>query len=218
MAGFDDNENESPKINGRSKTFTRERIMDSATEEFAGKGYHSTSMDDIVRRAGISKGAIYFHFPGKEALFSALVNRLANILEASIRKSIEQEDGAVARVDAALQTLLQLLSRHQNLAKVALMGRGMGPSIDNHIMELHNRFAHLIKEYLDNAVVTGSIPPINTEIAATAWLGAINQIMVRWLYTGDFDPLEKVIPQLRALLLRSIEVDPASFEGEKPKI
>lgn len=189
----------------RSKELTRERILDSAMQAFAERGYHDTSMDDIVRAAGLSKGGIYFHFPGKESLFFALVNRLADALESSARLSIEQEHGAVGRVDAALQTMLGMLSRHRRLAKVVLIGGGgLGPSIDVHLIKLHERFARFIKEYLDRAVADASIPPIETEVAAYAWLGAINEIVIRWLHTGDPDPLEKAIPQLRALLLRSI--------------
>ena len=72
-------------MESRNKNATRERIIESAMHAFAEQGYHDTSMDDIVRRSGFSKGGIYFHFPGKEALFYALVNRLADALEAAAR-------------------------------------------------------------------------------------------------------------------------------------
>jgi len=197
----------------RNKVVTRERIMQTATDAFAESGYHDTSMDDIVRRAGLSKGAIYFHFPGKEALFLSLVGRLADVLENSARKSIAEKQGAVARVDATLKTILDMLSRHRGLAKVVLIGgAGLGPSLDRRLLELHERFAGFIKEYLDKAVADGSIEPVETEVVAYAWLGAINEIVVRWLCAGKPDPLEQAIPHLRALLLRSIGVDPNKSE------
>ncbi|MBI2857038.1 MAG: TetR/AcrR family transcriptional regulator [Chloroflexi bacterium] len=192
----------------RNKGATHERIIQAATDAFAERGYHDTSMDDIVRRAGISKGAIYFHFPGKEALFFALVGRLADMLEDSARKSIASERGAVARVDATLKMLLDMLSRHRGLAKVVLLGgAGLGPSLDRRLLALHERFARLIKGYLDTAVADGSITPVDTEVAAYVWLGAINEIVVRWLYAGQPDPLEKAVPHLRALLLSSVGVN-----------
>jgi len=130
----------------RNKEVTRERIIEAATEAFAEQGYHDTSMDDIVRRAGISKGAIYFHFPGKEALFFTLVERLADVLERSARKSISRESSGMARVDATLKTLLEMLSKHQGLAKVVLLGgAGLGPSLDRRLLKLHERFARFIK-------------------------------------------------------------------------
>ncbi len=60
-----------------SKIATRERILHAALEVFARKGYHRAVVDDIVRASDTSKGAVYHHFPNKEALFLALVDDFA---------------------------------------------------------------------------------------------------------------------------------------------
>jgi hypothetical protein len=72
------------------------------------------------------------------------------------------------------------------------------------MMNIHTRFAGAIQRYLDRAVAEGDIPPQDTEIAAYAWLGAVNEVITRWLYTGEPDPLESAVPALRDHLLRSI--------------
>lgn len=65
----------------------RERLILEAGEELIlEKGYHETSMDDIAARVGVSKGTVYLHFPGKEDLILALLERdmrdFAGILDA----------------------------------------------------------------------------------------------------------------------------------------
>jgi len=65
----------------------------------------------------------------------------------------------------------------------------------------------VIQKYLDQAVDEGAIARIDTKITAFAWLGAINEIVVRWVVTGDPERLEDVIPALRALLLRSVGIN-----------
>jgi AcrR family transcriptional regulator len=50
------------------KTATRERILEAALEVFASKGYHGAIVDDIGRASRTSKGAVYHHFPNKEAV------------------------------------------------------------------------------------------------------------------------------------------------------
>jgi TetR/AcrR family acrAB operon transcriptional repressor len=55
------------------KAATRVQILQSALMAFSEKGYHQTTMDDIVARSGLSKGALYWHFKGKKELFIALV-------------------------------------------------------------------------------------------------------------------------------------------------
>jgi len=52
---------------------TRARVLNAAAEVFARTGFLAASMNDIVDEAGVTKGAVYFHFPSKEALAVAVV-------------------------------------------------------------------------------------------------------------------------------------------------
>jgi AcrR family transcriptional regulator len=52
---------------------TRGRVLNAAAEVFARTGFLAASMNDIVDAAGVTKGALYFHFPSKEALAVAIV-------------------------------------------------------------------------------------------------------------------------------------------------
>ena len=47
---------------------TRRRILDVAAEAFADRGYAGTSLSDVLKSSGVTKGGFYFHFPSKEAL------------------------------------------------------------------------------------------------------------------------------------------------------
>ncbi|WP_455403035.1 ScbR family autoregulator-binding transcription factor [Streptomyces bambusae] len=53
---------------------TRQAIIFAAAEVFDEFGYHGASMREIMKRAGITLGAVYFHFPNKEALAIAVMN------------------------------------------------------------------------------------------------------------------------------------------------
>jgi AcrR family transcriptional regulator len=52
---------------------TRSRILAEARRKFARSGFYGTSMDSIVKGTGLSKGALYWHFENKEALFRAVI-------------------------------------------------------------------------------------------------------------------------------------------------
>lgn len=184
---------------------TRQRILDAAMEVFSEKGYHGAAVDDIVKASQTSKGSFYFHFPSKQDIFFSLVDRFIASLAHSAEEAIDQERGALAKVNAALDTVFRTFSQHRSLAKILLVGGvGLGRAFDEHLLASHARFASLVKEHLDEAVAEGSIPPLNTEIAAYAWLGAVNEVILHWLYTGQPDPLDEALDTLRELLLRSI--------------
>jgi len=67
---------ESIPVSLDKKTMTREQILKSALTCFADKGYHQTTMDDIVAHSGLSKGSLYWHFKSKKDLFISLLNWL----------------------------------------------------------------------------------------------------------------------------------------------
>lgn len=67
----------------RPSTGVRERIVKAAQETIHERGYHGSSVDDILARAGATKGGMYHHFPDKDALGVAVVNeRLREMVEA----------------------------------------------------------------------------------------------------------------------------------------
>ncbi|MGE0157798.1 MAG: TetR/AcrR family transcriptional regulator [Gemmatimonadales bacterium] len=56
---------------------TRDRILDAAEAEVMARGFAATSVDDIQSAAGISRGTFFYHFPSKDALARALIERYA---------------------------------------------------------------------------------------------------------------------------------------------
>lgn len=54
---------------------SRQQILDAALKQFSHRGYGATSVRDIAEAAGLSKGNVYHHFPDKEAIFRALIDR-----------------------------------------------------------------------------------------------------------------------------------------------
>jgi TetR/AcrR family transcriptional regulator, fatty acid metabolism regulator protein len=195
----------------RDKELTRERILEAAERLFAEKGFHETAMDEIVRASKVSKGGVYFHFPSKEELFFALLDKLADVLQREVQREIARRRGAVAKIQGALEVVLRTLTSQRHLAQIILrQGHGLGPSFERKRLEIYSRFARLIKENLDEALAEGSIPPINTEITAYAWLGAINELVLRWIYTGQPDPLTQTLPTLQELFLRGIGITQSS--------
>jgi AcrR family transcriptional regulator len=188
-----------------TKPATRDKILQAALEVFAEKGYHRALVDDIVRASRTSKGAVYHHFPNKEALFLALVDEFSARLAEAVAASIAGAHGGLGKVQAALTAGLETFARHRELARILLLESvSLGPAYQSKRLEVHGRFATLIQAYLDDAVAEGSIPPQDTRVATLAWLGAVNEVVIQWLYSGRPDLMTEAVPALTPLLLRSI--------------
>ena len=206
------------RVATRDKDATRQRLLDAAEEVFAEKGYHGAVVDDIIRASDSSKGGFYFHFPNKQAIFLALIDALVPKLAATVDRAIAAESDPVDQLGAALRTLLDTFSRHRRLSKILLVEAvGLGHGFDEKLMRTRGYFAAMIQGYLDRAVASGAIAPVDTETASWVWLGAINEIVVRWLVSGQPERLENVTPTLQALLLRSVGVGPKGEVEGGPK-
>ncbi len=180
------------------------RILDAALDVFARKGYHDTRMDEIVSKSQTSKGSIYFYFPNKEQLFLALVDQFANLLERRITEAIREHDRGMVKVQAALETCLATFGRYRRQAKVLLVqASGLGNTFEQKRMAVNDRFANLIATYLAEAVEVGEIAPLDTEVVAHAWMGAIYSVVIRWVYTGEPAP-DRIVQALVPMLLQSV--------------
>ena len=79
----------------------------------------------------------------------------------------------------------------------------LGPAYATKRREILGRFAALVRHHLDEAVAEGSIPPLDTGVAAYAWLGALNEVAMQSL-EGELPAPADAAHTLSALLLRSV--------------
>ncbi|MDQ7024295.1 MAG: TetR/AcrR family transcriptional regulator [Anaerolineae bacterium] len=183
---------------------TKDRILDAALNIFSRKGYYGTPVDEIVDEANTSKGSMYFHFPNKEQLFLALVDQFANVLERNVTDAIEESPKGMGRVKIAIESVLDTFGKYRRPAKILLVQAvGLGSVFERKRMEVTDRFAELIQTYLDEAIDIGDIEPVDTEVISHAWMGAIYNVVIKWVYTGDPTP-DRIMKQLVPMLLKSV--------------
>jgi len=104
------------KVSKAERSFaTRASLLATARRLFAENGYASTSTDDLVRQAGVTRGALYYHFRDKKTLFRAIDEAIEAELASSILTAASQKTdpwdqvvaGSEAFLDAALDPAVQ---------------------------------------------------------------------------------------------------------------
>lgn len=111
---------------------TKNRILDAALELFAEKSYHEVSLDEIARKAGVSKGGLFHYFPSKydlakEVLFRE-AERIRKLVTAMLREKASLEEKLRLLVDSSLELVLEnpKLSRFYLEVYEEAMKRGNG--------------------------------------------------------------------------------------------
>ena len=191
---------------------TRAQILDAAEEVFATKGYEAATVADIAQASGKSKGSFYFHFPSKQAIFLMLLESQAERLARRLEEAVAAEPAALARAEAALRVTLETFGRHRRLDKILLVDvADVGGPVGTQLQGVRERFAAIIRRYIEQAVAGGELavpPAFDSGVAAAVWLGALSEVIVRWLYSGQPRRLSDALPTLRHILLGSLDGGP----------
>jgi AcrR family transcriptional regulator len=147
----------------------RDQILDGAKRVFAANGYDGSSMNDITRAAGVSKGTIYVYFNNKEELFAALIQRE--------RERIFDAVGSILDDTKTLHEVLfnfgMMFGRHMTNSNTVRSLRMVLGVIDD-MPEVANTFlncgptkgAHQLKDYLAKRAAKGELVFENSLLAA----------------------------------------------------
>lgn len=200
-----------PMPNERSSidSSSRERILDAAIDVVAERGYSAASVQEIVERSDTSKGGFYFHFPSKEKMVTSLVGGMTEKLIKRVYKSIENQPTALHRLAVGFEVLISTFARQRKVARVLLLSlMGHGKETDRSFFAIRDRLSDLIQRELDRAVAEGQIPPQDTSLVSHMWVGALHEVILRWLLSGQPNSLTSVTTALCATLFRSVGADP----------
>ena len=189
----------------RDKELTRQRILAAAVTTFAEKGYNQTGVEDVVRASDTSKGAFYYHFSGKEHLFDELLSILVDRLATDLEDAIRDKSGAANKVEAALAAVLGAFASDRPLTKILIQdAAGLDAERSVRLMAVRDGFAQIIAAQLEAALSDGDVAPLDPQITALVWVGAILEVVTHWLRQDDPAPLLDSLPALRTALLRTL--------------
>lgn len=154
---------------------TRAQLLADARALFAERGYAAVGTEEIVQRAGVTRGALYHHFPaGKAALFEAVIEHVsAELAQRIAAEALTTDDpwdqfraGCALFLDACLDPELQQLLL---LDAPSVLGWQRWREIDG------RHGLGLIEFGLQNAMDRGRIDPVPVKPLAHAILGALDE-------------------------------------------
>ena len=179
---------------------TRRALVESARELFATEGYSDTQLEDVVRRAGVTKGALYHHFQGKAELFRAVFEheqrRLAKTVSEAYRRQRDPWKGFSAGCRALLEAQLD-----PGVQRITLLD---APSVLGweQMREIGSRYClRLVKNGLEEAIAAGQIASRPIEPMAHLVFGALCEGSMMVARADDQRAAAKrLLTELRTLL------------------
>ncbi len=134
---------------------TRERILDAALSAWGTRGYDGTSLDTLAGGLGITKQAILYWFPSKEALLDAVIARSAAELSAVLVRALEGAGDGWDKVEAVVRSVFRLAARRPELLGLVREVSRLGPPAATRMIEELQPLARRASEFLQAEMDAG---------------------------------------------------------------
>lgn len=195
----------------RLRASRRTAILTAAKHRFGRRGYHRTSIDDIIAEAGIARGTFYLHFESKRAIFDELVADLLATLQGTVHR-IDVAPGAVsprAQLDRMVGRVLAVLADNREMASLLLReAAGLDDDFDRKLSDFYGRIEALIVRALSTGQEMGLVRPMVPAIAARAVLGMVKETVQWAMLEGLEVPTADLAHELIGLTLHGIFCGP----------
>ena len=202
---------------------TRARLIETAGQLFASRGYDGTSVDAIIRQAGVSKGAFYHHFSSKEELLDAVTDFIVEDALQQIGEAVSDRTlGATVRLNRFLNASKVWRLAHFGLWRevVVVLLRDVNAPMLRKIQALAiSRSAPMLAEIIQQGVEEGVFDPPNPLETARLilQLGMASQDaqllhQLEEMSEGTFVLLEQRAELLVAMLERMLGARPGSID------
>jgi AcrR family transcriptional regulator len=99
---------------------SREKILEVAEARFAQRGFAGVGMREVALAAGLGKSSLFHHFPTKAELWVAVIERVIARIEAHVLPALGVSGRATARIDRAVDALIDALAEHPTTARLLL--------------------------------------------------------------------------------------------------
>ncbi|WJY54206.1 TetR/AcrR family transcriptional regulator [Streptomyces chengbuensis] len=188
----------------RQRELTRGALVREGRRLFAAEGYAAVGLAEIVRAAGVTKGALYHHFDGKAALFRAVLEEVQQEVAGRVAAAAGAEDDPWAQLTAGCRAFLTAgtdpqVQRIMLLDGPAVLGWNEWRALDEAASARH------LTEALAGLTAAGEIPPQPVEPLTRLLSGAMNEAAL-WLASShgptDLDDtwaaLSRMLEALRA--------------------
>ena len=181
----------------------REAVLRRAIDLFNRQGYDATSVADLAADLGVTKSAIYHHFPGKEALLEAALDEALDGLARAVEEAVAATRGesAYARLRATVESSVGILVAHLPAVTLLLRVRGNSPVEQSALARrraIDDKLARLVRAAAAEGSLRADVEPV---LVSRLVFGMVNSL-VEWV-----DPAGPLAPDTLAATISTVVFD-----------
>ena len=186
---------------------TKKKLFDSAMELIGERGFTDASVDEIVERAGVAKGTVYYHFAGKAELVEALIaDRMRPAIIRFRAVAAEHAYDPRAAIEAIVRAELEFLAEEKSFSKLLLTEMWREDRVWREtLLLLRREMVTVIRNVIEQGVASGAFrDDIDPDFGASALFGMTATVALDWLAFEPEKPLEDVLSQITKVTFNAV--------------
>ena len=187
---------------------TRSHILQAAEECFAQYGYDATSVAEICRRAGVTKGGFYHHFPSKQALFLELLERWLAELDTQLAATRAEADTipeGLLQMAGMVRPVFQATGEQLPISLEFWTKAARDPTVRQATVAPYRRYRDFFSGMIEAGIVEGTLRSVDPEMAAQVIVSLAAGLVLQRLLDPHGADWGKVAQEGIRMLLEGLE-------------
>jgi AcrR family transcriptional regulator len=185
-------------------TQTRQNIIEHSLQLFSVKGYYNTSVSDILRVTGLTKGGLYGHFASKEGIWYAVYDEAVRIWKGIVFNGIRNNSDPLNRIDKFIENDMNdylgadVFEGGCFFLNMLVELSGQSASMSKQILRGFVRLSALLRSWLEEADKQGMLrTDLDFKEIANFIIISLNGAAALYISSRDRNILEQTVRQLR---------------------
>jgi AcrR family transcriptional regulator len=180
-----------PRVSAAHEQEVRDRILDAATRVFAEKGYHSSTIADVVRESGLSVGAIYSYFSGKDELIRLSCDQVAARGLDELAARLAPATTTAERLAIAIRLYIETIDEYDGAPGQVTLVQAWAeadrePGVREMLAGRHERLAGAGQLLLRQGIISGELPAwLDVDAVTRGLLALLDGLMLQRIEAGD---------------------------------
>jgi len=172
----------------------REVIVESALRLILKKGYDGTTVDEVAQLSGVSKGLVSYHYPKKENLFRAVLEKIVGKLDGELKEIYESDASARERLQQNFRNLFdsEERTRHYYIVLVDFLAQAPREAcVRNYTRVIYQTVLRYVEMTIADGVRNGEFRPVDVKLEAATVVALTEGFVFQWLFNPDGVTLEQ---------------------------
>lgn len=180
-------EAEANPLNAMTPEEKRTLFLETAARLFEEKGYANTSVEDITRELGFTKGVFYYYWKNKHEIVQEIYDRALEMINARLDRVVAEESPPAVRLEAAIRNHVEAVLENRSIIAV-LLGN---VDFSEETLEGRRVYAQRFQRLIEEGIAAGVVRDLDPKVLTYAILGLCNSV-ARWYRPGGRLSAEEV--------------------------